>query len=302
MIRGEVVFRPARLHRAPNIQAEKGGFIPIFEIVEGTTIHFEKQGVKEWLQLTGKYEGWFVATKYPNEAYILSGGRLGQVITRVETPPKPVIYATCKSELEMHGMSRPEWNVKDKRPRVPYEKIIRGLPATIPIHPIKGGNLYCRLDRNDNRGHKFIKSLLKKAAPNFTDTQIDKAYTHLTQTDRAFTNYDRNRYQMLGCARMSVRLVDPVPVKAYGELCFLIRMINFTNFNEADYLAMPLPNPFVMLAMNSVKGDGLEHFPQLDGRPVPWPLMSDTGMGLLPAVWVSKVWPEGSPFPAFSLV
>jgi hypothetical protein len=302
MINAQVVFRKARLHRGPSIHAEKGGYIPLWKTVQGYEIVKEQAGVKEWIALAGEYDGWYAATLYPNGAYLATYGQLGGIIPRMDIPPKRALLARLKTEWEMHGMSRPEWNARSsKPPKWPseiqkwYDNLARGLPATVPLTPPPVESLYVNLTP---QLQDFWKGLLKKAAPHFTADQIERAYGHLTTADRAFTNKDSLRLQIMLCAGATVHVIGE-QFRYYGSWFYPIRTIPARDFDAemgAYYLDMPMPNPCMFYAVNSTKerlpdGSSMdEPFPQLGGRDVPVPILSNAGISWLPAEWVKELY------------
>ncbi len=313
---GQIVFRDARLHRQPNIRAEKAGFIRLWEKVEVKRIHIIKQGVEEWAELGGEYDGWYVAKIYPNEKYILTFGRLGEAVNRMDIPPKPVYKAEMKSEFEMHHMSRPEfnqWDASKQKFKIPYDKIFPGLPGTIPLTPPAGKSIYVNLNYtyyvNVNGKKKsqtvldFWNNALRVVAPHLSDAEILKASASLRKADRAFTNFDPMRYQIYSCIRAVHQLVSPVPFRKYNTDFYAIKTIRIDQSFQPDiYLKSLAENPFedgwFFAAMNSLKkrnanGESIdETFWQLGGIFVPVPVMSYSGTSLLPVSWVKRIWQE----------
>lgn len=315
---GQIVFRQARKHRGANINAEKGDMIPLWDHVEVKRVHIIKQDVEEWAELGGVHEGWFIASEYPDDLYRSTGGRMGRVITRVDIPPKDVWIAETLSEYEAHHMSRPEWNQWDpirERFKIPWDNIVGGLPGIIPLTPPPREPLYVRLDQvkykievdgkmrteDLNDFHRRAFSIM---APRLTPKEIENAWTSATQPGRAFTNFDRNRYQICTFVRQHLQLVSPIPFEKYGDEFYAVRTIATRQAFDAAAILNDLRinrenSRYFNGAMNSTKvrlPDGStvdENFHQLGGGYVPVALLSESGVSWLRARWVKRIYKEG---------
>ena len=163
--------------------------------------------------------------------------------------------------------------------------------------------------------------LLKKSSPLLDDAQVRKAFARLVAPDLFITNnrdfkqsgtngkdfvnrtgFDNDwiRYESIITGGNIVQITGKKFTK-YRKEWYPIRTINASDFDTNEILSMPLPNPLVYFATNSMNtklSNGtllVDRFWQLNGYDVPVPLMSNSFTNAIPAERVQIVSP---PFPS----